>query len=180
VPPADPPARYSRHPFPAYRYVPGLHPHPVLDPDGHSFRPPGSPPPPASPLLPPDRWAECHGYLYGMDLYNYAYFWEAHETWESLWQQIDHDCEQGHFLQGLIQIAAAHLKRHVDRPAGVHRLLARARRHLAFPAGNLPGGGLYMGIRLTAWLDDVNTFFAQSSAPFPFIRPEPFPHDPHP
>ena len=36
--PADPTwPRYSARPFPAYRYVPGLTPHPRRDASGHSF-----------------------------------------------------------------------------------------------------------------------------------------------
>ena len=29
--------RYTRRPFPAYRFVPGKAPHPTCDPDGHSY-----------------------------------------------------------------------------------------------------------------------------------------------
>ena len=30
-------SRYSKSNFPVYRFVPGLHPHPVNSPDGHSY-----------------------------------------------------------------------------------------------------------------------------------------------
>lgn len=129
-PPAGTPPRYTQRPFPPYRYVPGLHPHPVAHPDGHSFHPAGVHPP-AGPLLEPRRWRDTEDYLYGIDLYNGGYWWEAHEAWEGLWQQTDKAGRQGRFLQGIIQVSAAHLKRHVGQPEGVRRLLERARGHLA-------------------------------------------------
>ena len=49
-------------------------------------------------------------FLYGVDLYNHGYLWEAHEAWEGLWHQAKRDALQAEFLQGLIQCAAAALK----------------------------------------------------------------------
>ncbi len=43
--------RYSREPFPAYRFVPGEHPHPTRDPAGHSFGRPEAVVPPS-----PETW----------------------------------------------------------------------------------------------------------------------------
>jgi hypothetical protein len=68
-------------PFPPYAYVPGRTPHPTRDPDGHSygteFEIPERPD--------PDEWRACSDYLYGIDLFNHGFYWEAHEAWEGLW-----------------------------------------------------------------------------------------------
>ena len=42
----------------------------------------------------------------GLAHFNNREFWEAHESWETLWLVAESDVEQ--FLQGLIQIAAAY------------------------------------------------------------------------
>jgi uncharacterized protein len=114
--------RYSTRPFPAYRYVPGLHAHPTRDPGGHSYEP--------APVLnrhapwAPDDWRTLDDWLYGIDLFNRFYFWEAHEAWEGLWAAADRDSAPALMLQGLIQIAAALLKTHMGVAAGAHSLSA--------------------------------------------------------
>ena len=68
----------------------------------------------------------------GLAHFNNAEFWEAHESWETLWLVAESDVEQ--FLQGLIQIAAAyhHVKRGTLR--GAPRLFEAGLRRLAsFP-----------------------------------------------
>jgi len=162
-PPDAPPPRYSSRPLPPYRHVPGLTPHPVADPRGHSHAPSGEHPT-AGPLPPPDRWRDSDAYRFGIDLYNRGFWWEAHEAWEGLWQQSDKSSDQGHFLQGLIQISAAHLKRHVGQEEGVQRLLERARRHL-----DRPGlAGAYMGVAVRDFLQAVDACFHRGG-PFPFL-----------
>ena len=47
----------------------------------------------------------------GVDLFNSARFWDAHEAWERAWLQASGDNRL--FLQGLIQLAAAY--HHVQR-----------------------------------------------------------------
>lgn len=100
------PARYSSRPFPPYRYVPGRAPHPTRDPEGHSFNKHPAP----LEKFDPDGWAGCADYLYGIDLFNHRYWWEAHEALEQCWVAAGRESETGLFLQGLIQIAVACLK----------------------------------------------------------------------
>src|SRR2546426_12089964 len=81
--------RYSQRPFPAYRYVPGLHPHPQRDPAGHSYQPK-----PALNRHAPwsiADWRTLDDWLYGVDLFNHFYFWEAHEAWEGLWAAVERE-----------------------------------------------------------------------------------------
>ena len=68
----------------------------------------------------------------GVSHFNAREFWEAHESWETIWLAAESDVEQ--FLQGMIQLAAAyhHVKRGTHR--GAARLFEAALRRLAaFP-----------------------------------------------
>ncbi len=167
--PQRPPARYTSRPFPPYRYVPGLHPHPVAHPDGHSYDPSGAHPE-AGALLSPDRWAECRDYLFGVDLYNHWYWWEAHEAWEGIWQQSDKRGPQGHFLQFLIQVSACHLQRHMGRTEGVQRLRRRARRHLESVIAAVGAGRCYMGLDPGGFADHADRWLDGETNEYPFIR----------
>ncbi|MBD0316061.1 MAG: DUF309 domain-containing protein, partial [Nitrospiraceae bacterium] len=81
-------------------------PHPRRHPAGHSY---GQPEPRPKPLAPRD-WRYLDDYLYGIDLYNFAYWWECHEAFEALWHAVGPQTEQGRFFQALIQLAAAGVK----------------------------------------------------------------------
>jgi uncharacterized protein len=107
--------RFTDDPFPPYSFVPGLTPHPESDPRGHSF---GVPRSTAVPLE-PDRWHDCPAYLYGIDLFNAEFCWEAHVQWESLWMAAGRKGPVATFLKGLIALAAAGFKRRASCPAGV-------------------------------------------------------------
>ena len=99
-------------PLPRYAYVPGRSPHPVSDPAGHSYNAPRPRPAPPD----PDDWAGCREYLYGIDLFNRGYYWEAHEVWEGLWKAAGRRGETADFLKGLIQLAVAGLKQRQGLP----------------------------------------------------------------
>lgn len=140
-------SRYVLDAFPPYRFVPGLFPHPTAHAQGHSYRAPGMHPPRG--VLPkPEDWATCPVYLLGADLYNYGYWWEAHEKWESIWQETQKDGVQGRFLQGLIQVAACHLKWHMGHLDGVRRLLTTSALHLNFVSVS-EFESSYMGLGVT-------------------------------
>jgi hypothetical protein len=101
------PPRYSTRAFPPYRYIPGKAPHPIRDPGGHSY---------GHPIEQPETfdavgWRSCDQYLYGIDLFNHGFWWEAHEALEAVWVGAGRKTDTGLFVQGLIQIAVAHLKR---------------------------------------------------------------------
>jgi uncharacterized protein len=111
-----------QRPLPSYGYVPGLFPHPVSDPDGHSHGAGPRVPPAAD----PSRWWESADYLFGVDLFNAGYYWEAHEAWEGLWHACGRGGVAGDFLKGLIQTAAAGVKVRQGVPRGVASLAAGA------------------------------------------------------
>jgi predicted metal-dependent hydrolase len=64
-------------------------------------------------------WHECRAYLYGIDLFNHGYFWEAHEAWEGVWRDCGRRGTTADFLKGLIHLAAAGVKAKEQRQAGV-------------------------------------------------------------
>ena len=109
-------------PFPPYSYVTGHFPHPISDPAGHSYGCEHASPPAPN----PDMWLESRDYLFGIDLFNHGYYWEAHEVWEGLWHACGRNGAVADFMKGLIKLAAAGVKAREQRPAGVHRHALRA------------------------------------------------------
>ena len=84
--------------------------------------------------MPSDKPDFTEHFLEGLDRFNGRRFWDAHESWETIWLVAESDVEQ--FLQGLIQLAAAY--HHIQRGTlrGAPRLFDAALRRLAaFPAG---------------------------------------------
>ena len=145
-----------RRTFPSYRHIPGLTPHPIKDPAGHSYGIDES----TEPLvLSPEAWRTNEDYLYGVDLYNFAYWWEAHESWEGLWHHAEDDYRL--FLQGLIQISAALIKRHMRMPRPARTLSTAGSDKLQDVLLKLnPSTETYMGIDLNEFLSRINEFFA--------------------
>ncbi len=150
--------RYSAQPFPRYRFLPGRNPHPTSNPLGHSFRPPGQPEAPVH-FHPPHEWLSSPDYLFGCDLYNHAYWWEAHEAWAGLWQLTEKQEVQGRFLQGLIQVSACHLKIHLSQAAGVRRLHESSSRYLDFVLERTQSEPI-MGLDLRAFRSRVDEYVA--------------------
>ena len=143
--------RFARdRPFPPYAFLPGRDPHPTRDPQGHSFDTDEDSPGYFSPA----DWRASVEYLWGVDLYNHGYLWEAHEAWEGLWHEAKHDRDQAEFLQGLIQCAAASLKIPMEQPRGLERLSEAGTSRLLSVARSSPS---YMGLDV---LDFVAAFRA--------------------
>ena len=78
---SSPPRLVPERSFPPYAYIPGRAPHPTRDPKGHNYGAEFETPKPPD----PDDWRACRDYLYGIDLFNHGFYWEAHEAWEGLW-----------------------------------------------------------------------------------------------
>ena len=132
IPPPDaPPLRLlPARALPPYRYVPGLNPHPFRHPGGHLYTDGRAPTEPDwGPDLP---WADDQLWLWGIDLYDQRYYWEAHEAFEALWHHLERPDPRARLLQGLIQSAAAVLKQHLGEERGGQRLQVRSLHHLEF------------------------------------------------
>ena len=122
--------------------------------------------------LPPEMWRQNEDYLYGVDLYNFAYWWEAHEAWEGLWHQAEDTYRL--FLQGLIQVSAAFIKYHTRMLRPLRTLSTAGRdklRQVVVECDDASGN--YMGLNLPAFLDTADTRFLIRSLRIP-LQKRPF------
>lgn len=138
--------------FPPYAFLPGRDPHPTRDPRGHSYGEEEG----AAAYLEPEKWRENTDYLWGVDLYNHGYLWEAHEAWEGLWHSAKHDTNQALFLQGLIQCAAASLKIPMEQPRGLERLSQLGTEKLERVARE--AAPEFMGLDVLAFIEEIRGF----------------------
>ena len=116
-------ARYvPDFPLPPYSYVTGRFPHPTRDEAGHSFGHTFK----VSVAPSEDTWPRCREYLLGIDLFNFGYYWEAHEVWEAVWNACGRRGKTADFVKGLIKLAAAGVKAREGRAAGVRTHADRA------------------------------------------------------
>jgi hypothetical protein len=143
------PPRYTDRKFPDYGFIPGKSPHPTRDADGHSYNKPME----TLAAFDADNWQSCEVYLYGIDLFNHGYWWEAHEALEPVWLAAGKETETGLFVQGLIQIAVANLKNAQGATDVAQRMaktgLDKMRRR----------EGIYLGIDVRRFCTEVKTFF---------------------
>ena len=109
--------------FPAYRYVPGLHPHPIKHPQGHMTEA-------VHQFLIGDVWENDEQFLYGADLFDGRFYWEAHENWEHCWHRATGSYKKS--IQGLIQVSASILKHHMGSVKSRDTLLLSASQKLQF------------------------------------------------
>lgn len=91
-------------PFPPYAFIPGKNPHPEKA-GGHMEDEEVIVLP-----LQEDNYRENKAYLFGLDLFNYGYFWESHVWWEALWHEAGRKGEVADFLKGLIKLSACGVK----------------------------------------------------------------------
>ena len=150
--------RWSPTAFPPYRFVPGLNPHPRRDPKGWAYGQPELP----APRLTPEEWRKNGTYLYGIDLYNYAYWWECHEHLEGLWHLTGHQGSEAAFLQGVIQGAAANLQRHRGLRDGARRLAGEAMQRL-----ESVGAPRFMGVELSPLREAIEAYHLQGTRELP-------------
>lgn len=151
--------RWSRARFPPYRFVPGRSPHPRRDRGGHGY---GAPEPRAI-AVDPAAWATCELWLFGVDLYSHAYFWEAHEAFEALWNGAGRSGAQALFFQGLIQIAASELKRFMGAESSARALGERGLSRLREAPAR------YMGMDVASFVREVEARLAGELARAPLI-----------
>ncbi len=142
--------RYTRAPLPAYRFIPGRNPHPRRDPRGHSY---GRPEPRVT-AIDPDRFHDQPLYLRGVDLFNFAYWWESHEAVEALWRGAREGSATHTLLQALIQLAASEIKRFDGHDRAARALAERAIERL----GRVPSP--WLGLDLAALRDDASARLA--------------------
>ena len=109
--------------LPSYTYIPGSStPHPIRHPQGHSY---GRKNRTVKPLS-AENWQENRSFLLAIDLFNYGYYWEAHEEWDRLLRASGNESTVGRFLKGLVKMAAAGVKVREHSIHGVRRHAASA------------------------------------------------------
>jgi uncharacterized protein len=146
--------RYTRGLLPPYRFVPGRTPHPRRNVRGYAYGRPELGPQ----RLDPAAWADSEVYLRAIDLYNFAYWWESHEVFEAIWHGAGRSGVLGGFAQGMVQIAAAHLKRFMGAQEAGRALLDRGVRRL----GEVPSP--YLGIQLRRFELETAAYFRGEQA----------------
>ncbi len=145
--------RYSPWPLPLHRLIPGQSSAPVEYRSGSSRHEAQA----QEQWLGPDLWVNQKQYLYGIDLYNQGFWWEAHEAWEGLWRQIAGDPMSRGFLQGLIKISAAYLKCMTGHWRGAAILSLRG---IELLKTNLIPKKKYMGVDLQTQIKHWENHFA--------------------
>ena len=155
--------RYSQRRLPAYRFIPGQSPHPRRDPRGHSY---GRPDPKPTVFI-PEQWRASEDYRYAVDLYNYGYWWESHEVFESLWYAVGKKSEPGNCFQALIDLAAANLKLTTGASASAQRLWESGLRRLE----KLPSA--YLGLDIRDLEHQVRSRLTDFSLPPVLLRLQP-------
>ena len=114
-------------------------------------------------FFPAAKWVKNGEYLWGADLYNAGFFWEAHEAWEGVWRIAAREPDQHRFVQALIQCAAACLKARMGDVDAARRLAARALRRLHDLQAGHPG--VYMGLDVAAFAVDFRCFIVDPTPP---------------
>jgi predicted metal-dependent hydrolase len=89
-----------------------------------------------------------HDLNYGLDLFNHAEFFEAHEALEDVWRAAP--MPEKKFLQGLIQVAVALHHHGKGNLVGARSLLKRASRNLSLYPEN------FGGINLDSLLNSIS------------------------
>ncbi len=119
----DPKYRYSpARKFPAYVFVPGENAHPKKA-GGHME---GLGDPVSAPINPQGP-EESHDLRFGLDLYNFGYYWESHVFFEALWNAHQREGSVADLLKAFIKLGAAGVKDLIHQPklAIEHRQRAR-------------------------------------------------------
>lgn len=151
--------RYTNLDLPDYKYIPGngLHPKkrkcehiPIIKEQEIAFE--------------MENWSSSLRYLYAIDLFNEQYYWEMHEVLEHIWLQFGRKSLIGQFLQGLIQLSIALLKKSKENKNGMHRLKEKAIKNLT--AKN----GIFLGIEIEKLLTDALYFIDGRSDKMPRIK----------
>jgi len=109
--------RYTDFPFPERAYVPGKTARPCEEPLAQY----DITPKPLSIL----NVQENPFFLYGVDLYNHHFFWEAHESWECIWKRESDESLKA-MIKGLIQVSGGYLKSIQGIETGARKLWQRS------------------------------------------------------
>lgn len=141
--------RYTKKDFPPYAFVPGRNPHPKISPDGHLYNKL------EEDYKPIKNYLESEHYLYGIDLFNYGYYWEAHEVLEGLWNAHNREGNIADFLKALIRLSAAGVKVKQGQEKGIkdHSL---ASQNIFKNIRSINDSDLFLGISLKFLIEMID------------------------
>jgi predicted metal-dependent hydrolase len=105
----------------------------------------------------------------GVDLFNCARFFDAHEELEDVWRSLPRDCASRRHIQGMVQLAVAFHHESTGNHTGARSVLTRALRNLdgadvSFPGLDLAG----LRVELARWqhyLDDSENALDEPDIP---------------
>jgi uncharacterized protein len=107
------------------------------------------------------------GLHHGIELFNSAEFFDAHEVLEDVWRAAPE--AERKFLQGLIQVAVALHHHSRGNAVGCRSLLARAQRNLSsYPAHHAGLDVAALLLALVQWREALET--GQSVPPLPKLE----------
>lgn len=150
--------RYTDIPLPATRFVPGSVSSGPRPAEGHLLSPEADD---------PGEWSASRDFLFGVDLFNAGFCWEAHEALEFWWKALlsaDHD-RAASVVRGLIQTCAARIKRELGNEAGVQTLVERA--NASFAAAE--PGEILMGLDVGSWWPAARSWLEHPTGVFPQV-----------
>ena len=98
-----------------------MSPHPIREPHGHSFGETDD-----VPIDGDDVESVKAAHHWAVDLFNFGYYWEAHEAWEAIWHAFGRGGTEANFVKALIKLAAAGVKAREGNAVGVQRHARRA------------------------------------------------------
>ncbi len=125
--------RYSKNAFPATRYLPGINQRSLTrnSPSDESF-------------------------LYGMDLYNHAYWWEAHEAWELVWSRQTPQSLDRLAMAILIAAANLNLKIALQKRKAASRLAAQI--VFEYEEWRRRAGDQIFGVEMSPWFERYQAY----------------------
>ena len=107
------------HPLPSYAYVPGKTPRHAEDAfDAIKAD--------LSADIPTQYLRDTDAFQTGISYLENGFYWEAHELLEAIWMLCPTGSPERAFVQGIIQVANACLKRDMDRPAAADKIIKLA------------------------------------------------------
>ncbi len=140
--------RYTNLNLPLYRYIPGKGEHPnKLKDQIHIPEIPES-----ITRFSDQTWKQSKTYLYAIDLFNHGYYWEVHEVLEKIWLKIGKTSPEGIFIQGIIQLSVALLKKSQLNKNGFKRLYDKSLPKI------LTQQSVYLGIDIEKLINQFNIF----------------------
>ena len=102
-------------------------------------------------------------FLWGVDLFNNRYYWEAHEAWEAIWHQVERTDPRSQLFQALIQAGAFALQRHREKAGPSARLYRVSMERLADVRERV--GPVCYGVDLDATMTQLEAFEAGGDWP---------------